>query len=243
MNKREKHFPSAAACQDAFEPGAYCALEREVHQQEKRADEQHGGQDGGIRHDCANGHGRHPTDGSERGKIRHSVSETDDVKRAQAERKPQQGAKFKAYAKPGRENGEELPEKKNSPEEQSNPAFSAVRQKGISTEIESDAKTEHEQPGENAGKNHSNQIPLIVFLAEIVPQDPPAEASDKPDLFPNARKMSYISHESSSSCGRWAPSWPTMERKICSRVVLLPSSPAIPARSSSSEPCATSRPL
>jgi len=40
-----------------------------------------------------------------------------------------------------------------------------------------------------------------MFLAEIVPQDSPAETGDEQDLFPNAGEMSYISQESSSSCG------------------------------------------
>ena len=210
----------------------------------KRArDEQHGGQHDRVCHGRADDHGRQPADRGERCKIRESIGKADDVKCAQAKRKSQQSAKFKTNTEARRENGKELPEKKNSPEEQCNPAFASTRHKRICAKVKSDAETDHEQSGEDAGKNHSYQIPLIMFLAEIVSQNPPTKPGDEPDLFPNAWELSYISHDSSSSCGRWAPSWPTMERKICSSVVLLPSSPAIPARNSSSEPCATSRPL
>src|SRR5713101_4576218 len=115
--------------------------------------------------------------------------------------------------------------------------------KRVRPKIESERYAKDEYGAEESGNDESNQVPAIVFPAQAVAQDLPAKSGDKTDLSPQTGNSRYISHESSSSWGLSAPRWPTIERKICSSVVLVPSSPAIPARSSSREPCAASRPL
>src|SRR5439155_1419738 len=118
----------------------------------------------------------------------------------------------------------------------------ALANKGMGAGVKCKTESNHQDAAENACKNQSDQIETTILLAQAVAQYSPAKSRNQLDLLEDADGWGHISHESSSSCGRSAPSWPTIERKICSSVVLSPASPDIPARNSSSEPCATSRP-
>src|SRR5205807_6285793 len=115
--------------------------------------------------------------------------------------------------------------------------------KGIGARVKCKTESNHQDAAEDARENQAHQIEAIISLAQAIPQNSPAQSGDQPDLLEDADGLRHISHESSSSCGRSVPSSPTMERKICSSVVLFPASPDIPARNSSREPCATSLPL
>ncbi len=119
----------------------------------------------------------------------------------------------------------------------------AFGNRGISTAEKSETQSEHEDAAEDPKYNQAKKIETIAFPAQSVPEDAPAESGDQANLLENPDRAAYISHESSSRFGRSVPSWPTIERKISSSVVLLPASPEMPARNSSSEPCATSLPL
>src|SRR5882762_2099904 len=104
-------------------------------------------------------------------------------------------------------------------------------------------QTGHKNDSHQRRNRHANHVPNPILVLHVVAQDAPAQAGHEPDLLEQSRQARYISHESSSTLGRSAPPCPTMERKISSRVVVLPSALGTPARSSSSEPCATSFPL
>src|SRR5260370_37278414 len=82
-----------------------------------------------------------------------------------------------------------------------------------------------------------------LFTPQIIVQEPPAQPSDEKYLFCNSGGLRDVSHASSSICARSVPLCPTIDKKTCSSVLLLPASPAKPARNSSSEPCATRRPV
>src|SRR5207247_10713529 len=92
-------------------------------------------------------------------------------------------------------------------------------------------KTEsnHQDAAENACKNQSDQIETTILLAQAVAQYSPAKSSHQLDLREDASGWGHISHASSSSCGRSAPSRPTIERQISSSVVLPRTSPDITA--------------
>src|SRR6266852_3513886 len=122
-------------------------------------------------------------------------------------------------------------------------AFLFWEKKSVPASIKCKTQSDHQNAADDTSKDKAEQIEKIAFLAEAVSQDSPAKSGNQTNLLENADGLRHISHESSSSCGRSVPSWPTIERKICSSVVVLPASPEIPARNSSSEPWATSRPL
>src|ERR1700747_1411993 len=104
-------------------------------------------------------------------------------------------------------------------------------------------QTDHHDAGQNRRPDETDQVKLAVFSAEMIPQDPPAQLRDQTDLARDAEFTGYISHESSSICGRPYPSWPTSATKIFSSGVWLAFSVGVSARSSSMDPCAPSRPL
>src|SRR5467141_1146604 len=126
---------------------------------------------------------------------------------------------------------------------QRHPLQAASRKGGVGARVKGNTQSEHHDAAEDARKDQTDKVEAIIPLAQAVPQNSPAKSGNQADLLENSDGVRHISHESSSSCGRSVPSWPTIERKICSSVVLLPASPEIPVRSSSSEPCATRRPL
>src|SRR5260370_34624420 len=158
-------------------------------------------------------------------------------------RKSQKRSEIEISTRPGYKNRENLPEKKNPPKEQRHPLETALRKKGIGAGVKCETQSDHQDAAEDASDDHSDQVETIVFLAHAVAQNSPAKCGNLADLLEEVERLRYISHESSSSCGRSVPSWRTTDKQICSSVVLSPASTEIPARNSSREPWATSRPL
>ena len=234
--QREKDLASSAPRQQSFEPRADKALQSHIQQQKKRDHQQHRGQNCRFRCHRAQGHGNKPTDGCKSGKIGQSVGQADHVKRGEIQRKTQQGPEFESCTESRSEYRKQLPENKNAPEKQTQQAQAAHGKKVIGTGEKSEAQPKHEEGAHHSNKNQADQIKAIAFPAETVAKQAPAQAGHQTNLGENPDGNSYISHESSSRWGRSVPSWPTMERKTCSSVVLPPASPEIPARSSSSEP-------
>jgi len=158
------------------------------------------------------------------------------------QREAQQRAEVKDRGQTGEEDAEELPEQQDAPKEQGEPAHAVVPRHRCCAFIESESDDADEEKEEQAGDNEANELELGVFLPELIALDAPAQAYEESHLLPNGQRGDSVNHESSSREGRAAGSPPTRDRKICSSVVVEPSGAAMPARSSSSEPCATSRP-
>src|SRR5215471_6338094 len=241
--QRKKKFPRPAPRQQPFQPRADQSLQRHIEQQEQCNNNQHDRQHRRLRYRCSQSHGDEPADRGDRGKIREAIGEANDVERAEAQRKAQQSAKFKTRSEAGSKNGEELPENKNAPEKQSDPSGASLGKESISASEKCETEANHKDAAEHTDKHQAEQIEAITPLPQAISENAPAEPGDQPNLVKDPEGLRHISHESSSIWGRAAPSWPTMERKTCSSVVLLPASSETPARNSSSEPWATSLPL
>src|SRR5260221_2476982 len=164
------------------------------------------------------------------------------VNPAKAQRETKQRAKIKRHSEARRDDRKDLPPQKNGPEKQAQPSSFVAGDKTIGALKQAEAHSNHERSGQQPDNDQPEQVQPVLFSPQTIVQHPPAQADDQSDLLQDSNRLRYVSHESSSICARSAPLCPTIDRKICSSVDLLPSSPAIPARNSSMEPCATSRP-
>ena len=118
MKSPKTELACAAAGQQTLEPGTEQPLKRGVHQHEKDKDHKNGRQQGGVRDAGADCDRQQPANGSDGGKIGQAVGEAHEIERGKAQRETQERAKFEGRAESSHEKRENLPEKKNAPEEQ-----------------------------------------------------------------------------------------------------------------------------
>src|SRR3989454_8335606 len=253
QNKQgHKRFPGAALRQEPLEPHADHAVEYHVHRRKDSDDERRRGEQLGPGKPNPAQQAQAPKERPQRCGISESVGHAKDVKRGQAQRKAQQAPEIKLHGERRHHHREKMPGEKNSPEKKAEQIQAILCRNEIGAHGDARARAENEQGRKQAGDEKANQLDCGVALPEPAPEDRPAQARDEQDLCGEACGAGYISHDS-SSIGRRPPSSPTMETKICSRVSFSPSAgasrrasaedAATPARSSSSEPWATSRPL
>src|SRR6202042_1947542 len=93
---------------------------------------------------------------------------------------------------------------------------------------EKPAQADQEWPGKKPSPKKSENIPARIPCAHEIPQDSPAQPGDEADLSKHTGVAGYVSHESSSNWERVAPPWPTIDKKICSRVRGVESSDGTP---------------
>src|SRR5207302_2695988 len=114
--------------------------------------------------------------------ISEPICQPNDVERAEAQRKPQQRAKLEIRPEARHKDRENLPEKKNGPEEQLHPLQTSLGNKGIGARVKCKTESNHQDAAEDARENQAGQIEAIIFLAKAVPQNSPAQPGDQPDL-------------------------------------------------------------
>src|SRR6266849_629686 len=253
QNKQgHERFPGAALRQQPLEPHADHAVEYHVHRRKDSDDERCCREKFGTGKPNPAQQAQAPKERPQRCGISECIGHAEDVKRGQAQRKAQQAPEIKLHGERRHHHRKEMPGEKNSPEKKAEQIQAILCRNEIGAHGDARARTENEQGGEQTGDDKTNQLERRVALPQPAPEDRPAKPGDEQDLRGEACGAGYISHDS-SSIGRRPPSSPTMETKICSRVSFSPSAgasrrdsaedAATPARSSSSEPWATSRPL
>ena len=115
----------------------------------------------------------------------------------------------------GSQNGSQLPEEKKSPEEIAERVEAIVAQQEISAQADGDADTKSNEAPQHASDNGAYEAQLGGNTVQSIAKHPPAQTHHEPDLLANSWECVYLSHESSSSDLRTAPSCPTAARKIC----------------------------
>lgn len=195
----EEKFARPPASEKALKPGAQQTLERNVHPDKQNNDEQDGREESESRHSDAHGHGQHPAGSTHGGKVGETVRQADDVKRAEAEWKTQQGAEFEGCAESRKKNREGLPEEADAPEKEQKPCEMTGRYGKIGAPPEQPAQSDDKHARKNGGQDESNEIEARVSLASQIAQDSPAQFGDEANLRKEAGAARYVSHESSSS--------------------------------------------
>lgn len=204
-NKEAKEkFAGPPASEKTLKPGAQQALERNVHPDKQNNDQQDGREKSKSRHCNTNGHGHHPAGSTHGGKVGETIRQADDVKRAEAEWKTQQGTEFEGRAKSRKKNREGLPEQADAPEKEQKPGEMTGRYGEIGAPPEQRAQPDDEQARKDRGQDESNEIEAGVSLARQIPQNAPAQFGDEANLRKEAGASRYVSHDSSSSWD-WVP--------------------------------------
>src|SRR6266700_1199060 len=204
--EREKQLPRPPPGQQPFQPGTDESLQRHVEQRKHANNQQHRGQHARLCDAGPDAHGEQPAQRCDRGEISDPIRQADDVERAEAQRETQQRSKLEIRSKTRDEDRKNLQEKKNAPEKQCHPARAAARNKGVRSSIERKAQSEDQIAAQDSGQDQPDQIEPVIFLAQAVSENSPAKSRNEPDLLEDAGGFCYISHESSSSCGRSVPS-------------------------------------
>src|SRR6266852_4033836 len=131
-------------------------INRHVEEHKHCDDQTHGRQNARFSYRRSKRHGQEPADRRNRGKIGEPIGQTDDVKRAEAQRKSQKRTKLEARAKPRNKNREDLPEKEDAPEEQGHPVRPAFRKEEVRTTVKGKAQSENKNAADKTGKNKTD---------------------------------------------------------------------------------------
>src|SRR6266478_4713327 len=238
----DQQLPRTPVREYLLQPRPDQPLHRHIHQNKQQAGNYHHRQKLHPPHRRCHQHRGNPAQRRHCRKIGKSVAQSKNVKRAQAQRKAQQIPKLKICPKPCNQDGNHLPPQKYRRVKQRHPAGPSRGQKKINARVKRHAQAHHHHCAAHRGQNHADQIPPVVLALQVVFQHIPAQSGDQLQLLCHARHLDHVSHVSSSSRACSPPLCPTIERNICSSVFFSPSCPGMPARNSSSVPCATNRP-
>src|SRR5205814_9495597 len=112
----EEKFPRAAAGKQALQPRTSEPFQRYIEQHKRSNDQQHGRQHARFGDRGSGSHRQQPDDRRERRKIGEPIGQSNDGKRAKAQRKTQEHAKREIRSESRDKEWENLPEIENAPE-------------------------------------------------------------------------------------------------------------------------------
>jgi len=61
-------------------------------------------------------------------------------------------------------------------------------EKGVRAKVKSERKSDNQGAGKKSGKNHADQIGAIIFFAQTIAENTPAQTGDEPNLFEQTRR-------------------------------------------------------